>query len=144
VDHGASGLIGAIRDTEDPDPAFLARMRALRITVAPALANAPQADLERAGRDARHLFAAGVPIAVASMGHGLDRELELLVAAGLPPLDVVVAATRNGALALHQADRGTIEPEKRASLLVLSANPGEDIANLRKVVLRLADGEWVK
>jgi imidazolonepropionase-like amidohydrolase len=143
VDRGASGFVGMIRDTEDLDPAFLARLRALRITFAPALASAGPA-IDRAKRNTRKMFAAGVPIAAASLGGGLERELELLVEAGLPPLDVVVAATRNSALALHQADRGTIEPEKLASLLVLSANPGEDIGNLRRVVLRLVDGEWVK
>jgi imidazolonepropionase-like amidohydrolase len=143
VDRGASGFIGMIRDTEDLDAAFLARLRALRITVAPALAST-KSEQERVRRNTQRMFAAGVPIAAASLGAGLQRELELLVEAGIPPLDVVVAATRNGALALHRADAGSIEPERRASLLVLAANPGEDIANLRKVVLRLVDGEWVK
>jgi imidazolonepropionase-like amidohydrolase len=143
VDHGASGLVGMVRDTEDLDTAWLARLRALRITVAPALARTGTA-LDVAKRNTQRMFAAGVPIAAASLGAGLDRELELLVQAGLPPLDVVVAATRNGAMALHVADLGTIEPEKNASLLVLAGNPGEEIGNLRKVVLRLVDGEWVK
>jgi imidazolonepropionase-like amidohydrolase len=143
VERGAAGFVGMIGDTEELDPNFLARLRALRITFAPALAHAGAA-LDRAKRNTRRMFAAGVPIAVASLGSDPQHELELLVEAGLPPLDVVVAATRNGALALGRADAGTIEPEKRASLLVLAANPGEDIANLRKVVLRLSDGEWVK
>jgi imidazolonepropionase-like amidohydrolase len=143
VDRGASGLIGMVRDTEDLDPAWLARLRALRITVAPGLTHAGAA-LGLAERNTHRMFTAGVPIAVASLGGGLDRELELLVQAGLPPLDALVAATRNGAIALGESDRGTLEADKRASLLVLSANPGEDIGNLRKVVLRLVDGEWVK
>jgi imidazolonepropionase-like amidohydrolase len=143
VDRGVSGLIGMVRDTEDLDTAWLARLRALRITVAPALASAG-ASVDVAKRNTHRMFAAGVPIAAASLGAGLDRELELLVQAGLPPLDVVVAATRNGAIALREGDRGTIEPDKRASLLVLAGNPGEEIGNLRKVVLRLVDGEWVK
>jgi imidazolonepropionase-like amidohydrolase len=143
VDRGASVLVGMIRDTDDPDPSLLARMRALRITVAPALAQAGSA-IDRARRNTEKMFRAGVPIAAASLGGDFTHELELLVEAGLPPLDVLVAATRNGALALHQPDTGSIEPGKRANLLLLSANPGEDIANLRKVVLRLADGEWVR
>jgi imidazolonepropionase-like amidohydrolase len=143
VDHGAAGFVGMIGDTEDLDPTFLARLRALRITFAPALAHAGAA-LDRAKRNTRRLSAAGVPIALASLGGDPQRELELLVEAGLPPLDVLVAGTRNGALLLRRPDAGAIEPGGRASLLVLSANPGEDIANLRKVVLRLSDGEWVK
>jgi imidazolonepropionase-like amidohydrolase len=54
-----------------------------------------------------------------------------------------VAATRNGAAALHEVDEaGTIEPGKRADLLLLSANPAEDIRNLRKIVRTMRDGQW--
>ena len=143
VDHGASGLIGMIADTEALDPALLSRLRDLKITVAPALLHAGAA-LETAKRNTLRLFRAGVPIAAASEGGELQRELELLAAAGIPPLDIIVAATRNGALALRQADRGAIEAGRRADLLVLSANPGEDIANLRRVALRLDAGQWVR
>jgi imidazolonepropionase-like amidohydrolase len=141
VDRGASGLIGMIRDTEDLDPALVARLRDLRIVVAPALA-ASGGSLAIAQRNTMRLYRAGVPIAAASEGAGLPSELELLAAAGIPALDVLVAATRNGALALHDADRGTIEAGRRADLLVLSANPGADIANLLKVSMRMTGGEW--
>jgi len=64
---------------------------------------------------------------------------------GLPPLDAIVAATRNSAQLLRISNQaGTIAPGKRADLLVLSANPGEDVRNMRKVSLRLSAGEWVK
>jgi imidazolonepropionase-like amidohydrolase len=141
VDHGVSGLIGMIADTETLDPTLLTRLRDLQITVAPALLGAGTA-LDIAKRNTLRMFRAGVPIAAASLGGDLQRELELLAEAGIPPLDVLVAATRNGAIALHQPDRGTIEAGKRADLLVLSANPGVDIANLRQVALRLSGGEW--
>jgi imidazolonepropionase-like amidohydrolase len=63
----------------------------------------------------------------------------------MPPLDVIVAATRNSAAALQElAQTGTIEAGKRADLLLLSANPGEDIRNLRKIALRMSAGVWVK
>jgi imidazolonepropionase-like amidohydrolase len=143
VDHGVSGLIGMIADTEALDPALLSRLRDLKITVAPALLHAGAA-LETAKHNTLRMFRAGVPIAAASEGGDLQRELELLADAGIPPLDVLVAATRNGALALHQPERGTIEAGKRADLLLLSANPGADIANLRQVALRLNSGEWVR
>ena len=143
VDHGVSGLIGMIANTESLDPALLSRLRDLKVTVAPALLQAG-ASLEAAKRNTLRMFRAGVPLAAASLGGDLQRELELLADAGLPPLDVLVAATRNGAMALHQPDRGTVEAGKRADLLVLSANPGTDIANLRKVALRLNGGDWVR
>ena len=143
VDHGAAGFIGMIADTEDLDPDFVARLRNLQVGFAPGL-NRAGATVEVAKRNTRRLFQAGVPIAAASLGGDLTREIELLVDAGLPPLDAIVAATRNGAVMTRQPDRGTIAEGKRADLLVLSANPGEDIRNLRKVALRLLGGEWMK
>ena len=143
VDHGAAGFIGMIADTEDLDPTFLAHLRTLRVGFAPAVVTAG-AGLEVAKRNTLRLFQAGVPIGAASRGGDLQREIELLVEAGLPPLDAIVAATRNSAMLIREADRGTIAAEKRADLLVLSANPGEDIHNLRKVALRLNAGEWAK
>jgi imidazolonepropionase-like amidohydrolase len=141
VEHGVSGVIGGFRDTEDLDDALVARLRDLKITVAPALLHSGAA-LETAKRNTLRLFRAGVPIAAASEGGDLLRELELLAEAGIPPLDVLVAGTRNGAAALAEDDRGTVAEGKRADLLVLSANPGADIRNLRQVALRLTAGEW--
>ncbi len=142
VDKGSSGLVGMIRDTEDLDSALISKLRDLRIVVAPSLENAG-AGLEVAKRNTRRLFQAGVLLAVASEGGDPLHEAELLSEAGVPPLDVIVAATRNGAMALHQLDdRGTIEAERRADLLLLSANPAEDIKNLRKVALRVVAGQF--
>jgi imidazolonepropionase-like amidohydrolase len=144
VDNGALGFVGMLRDRAVPDPSFVAKMRNLRIVFAPALVSAGR-DLEIAARNTHALFTAGVPIAVASDGKDYQRELELLVEAGIPPLDVIVAATHNGATALRELDqRGTIQPGKRANLWLLSANPGEDIRNLRRVSARMAAGEWVR
>jgi imidazolonepropionase-like amidohydrolase len=144
VDGGAIGFIGMITDTEDLDEVLVARLRDLRIFFAPALA-AAGTSVEIAKHNTRRLFAAGVLIAAASNGSDLNREAELLVEAGIPPLDVIVAATRNSAAALQQLDQaGTIQAGKRADLLVLSANPGEDIRNLRKIALRMSAGAWVK
>jgi imidazolonepropionase-like amidohydrolase len=143
VENGAAVLIGMIRDTEQLDPAFLGRLRDLRIVYAPALsAIPPGAELDRARHNSARLFAAGVPLAVAGGGDTVH-ECELLVDAGVPPLDVIVAATANGARALGEsAERGTIAPGKRADLLLLAANPGEDIHNLRRVARRMTAGEW--
>lgn len=133
---GASGFVGIMHDKE-VDPAFIARLRDLRIFVAPALASFRQVP-EMAFKNTLKLFQSGVLIAVASSGGTLQRELELLADAGIPPLDVVVAATHNSAVALGRlSDEGTIQPGKLANLLLLKADPGEDIHNLRQVAFRL-------
>jgi imidazolonepropionase-like amidohydrolase len=84
--------------------------------------------LSNAGR----LYRAGVPLAVGTNGGNLGmlqgpsfhRELALLAEAGMPLGDVLVAATRNGALALGLLqERGTIERGKAADFLVLSEDP---------------------
>jgi imidazolonepropionase-like amidohydrolase len=142
VDRGATGFVGMIADTEDLDSTLVARLRDLRIFFAPALATAgPQLPVTL--RNTRRLFSTGVPIAVASNGSTLQAEIDLLVEAGVPPLDAIVAATRNGAAALHQLDKvGTIQAGKRSDLLLLSANPGADIRNLTRVALRIDAGKW--
>jgi imidazolonepropionase-like amidohydrolase len=59
-------------------------------------------------------------------------------------VEVITAATRNGALALRKLDElGTIEAGKRADLLLLNANPLEDVRNFRKIDQLMLDGEWV-
>ncbi len=142
VDNGASSLVGMIADTEDLDANLVSRLRDLRIVIAPALSQAGSG-LEVAKRNTRRLSQAGVLLAVASQGGDPIHEAELLVEAGVPPLDAIVAATRNGAMALGQLDRrGTIEGGKRADLVLVTANPGEDIRNLRRVVLRMTAGVW--
>jgi imidazolonepropionase-like amidohydrolase len=141
---GADVFIGMISDTEDLDAEFVAGLSRLQIFVAPQL-TAAGPRLEVAKRNTRRLFAAGVPIAVAADTTQYGQELFLLAEAGIPPLDVVVAATRHGAAVLNQLDAtGTIQTGKTADLLLLSANPGDDIRNLNKVALRVAAGEFVR
>jgi|SRR5579872_1608420 len=109
-------------------------------------------EFARAMRNTRKLAAAGVLIAVGSDGgSSMDfpglmthREIELLVEAGLSPAEAIVAATRNGALALRKSDElGTIEPGRRADLMLVAANPLEDVRNLRKIDRLMLNGEWV-
>ena len=67
-------------------------------------------------------------------GWGEHRELELMVRAGLSPMEALVAATRGSASMLGANDRGTLEKGKRADFLVLAGNPLEDVRNTRKLV----------
>ena len=67
-------------------------------------------------------------------GVSLHRELELLVDAGIEPLDVLMIATRNGAEELGiLSEIGTVEPGKIADLVVLGSNPIEAINNTRSI-----------
>jgi imidazolonepropionase-like amidohydrolase len=60
-------------------------------------------------------------------------ELELMVEAGLTPMQVLTAATRNGAEFLGAKDLGTLETSKWADLIVLNANPLTNIKNSRSI-----------
>jgi imidazolonepropionase-like amidohydrolase len=77
-------------------------------------------------------------------GASLHHELELLVEAGVPPLDVIKIATRNGAQALGiEEDVGTIESGKQADMIILSDDPVDDINNTRKIEAVISDGQFV-
>jgi imidazolonepropionase-like amidohydrolase len=71
-------------------------------------------------------------------GFAEHREMELMVAAGMTPLDVIVAATKTNAAILREHDAGTLEAGKRADFIVLNANPLDDIRNTRKI-----DAVWL-
>jgi imidazolonepropionase-like amidohydrolase len=59
----------------------------------------------------------------------------------MSPAQAIVAGTKNGAIAARGlADFGTLEAGKRADVLVLDANPLDDIKNLRKVSTVMKDG----
>ena len=74
-------------------------------------------------------------------GVALHREFELLVYAGIPPLEVIKIATRNGAEALNiMNEAGTIEIGKQADLVILNSNPAENIKNTRKIDMVLKKG----
>jgi imidazolonepropionase-like amidohydrolase len=64
----------------------------------------------------------------------LHRELAMMVEAGLTPMQALQAATRNPARFLGELDRsGTVETGKTANLVLLNANPLEDIRNTEKI-----------
>jgi len=75
-------------------------------------------------------------------GFGLHRELELLVASGLSPLEALRAATSTAAQALGKEDQlGTIAPGRLADMVVLDADPLEEVRNLQKIRLVVARGK---
>jgi imidazolonepropionase-like amidohydrolase len=77
-------------------------------------------------------------------GFSEHRELEDMVQAGLTPMQAIVCATQNNAALLGiEGTRGTLRSGKRADLIVLAANPLDDITNTRSIVTILHDGRTV-
>jgi imidazolonepropionase-like amidohydrolase len=87
-------------------------------------------------RNLAKLTAAGVRVSMGTDGNrawGAHEEMDDMVAAGMTPAQVIVAATRNGAEMLKIADAGTLAAGKSADFIVLDANPVDDIKNTRKI-----------
>jgi imidazolonepropionase-like amidohydrolase len=77
-------------------------------------------------------------------GWTIHRELESLVAAGLTPYQALAAGTRNPAEFVRASKEwGTIEKGKRADLLLLEANPLEDIRNTVRIEAVSVGGRWL-
>jgi 8-hydroxy-5-deazaflavin:NADPH oxidoreductase len=77
-------------------------------------------------------------------GFALHDELELLVEAGLAPLQALQAATLNPARYLEATDSlGTVEAGKLADLVLLDANPLEDIRNTRRIRGVVLNGRYL-
>lgn len=111
---------------------------------------AMQRRLVRALRDSGVTLLAGtdaggtIPMAP---GWALHDELQLLVNAGLSPYEALRAATANAgeffARSFHAEKSGTITPGARADLVLLAANPLEDIANTRRIRGVVVRGRWL-
>jgi len=100
----------------------------------------------------RGMNAAGVPImagtdATAPMifpGFSLHEDLAYLVKAGLTPMQALQAATSKPAEFLgRSAEQGTIEAGKRADLVLLEANPLEDIRNTQTIAAVFINGKFL-
>jgi len=87
-------------------------------------------------RNLAKINAAGVKIVLGTDGNrawGPHEEAADMVAAGMTPMQVIMAATKNAAEFLKMSDTGTLEAGKNADFIVLDANPLDDITNTRKI-----------
>lgn len=93
-----------------------------------------------------HLLAgteAGLPIPMLIPGASLHEELSELVKAGIPANEAILAATLNPAQAMDIPDAGIIAESKNADLLLLSANPLQNIENYKKIRGIMINGTWL-
>src|SRR5690625_2487106 len=96
-------------------------------------------------------YEAGVRIAVGSHarimhaepGWDYQHEMELLVRAGMEPMDVIVSSTMGNARYFRTERRlGSLEPGKLADLLIIDGNPVEDIRNMKNIERVMLNGSW--
>jgi imidazolonepropionase-like amidohydrolase len=77
-------------------------------------------------------------------GFSIHRELQVMVAAGLTPYEALRSGTAN--VAAHfgtAATAGTVAKGKRADLVLVDANPLDDIANSAKIAGVMLNGRWM-
>jgi imidazolonepropionase-like amidohydrolase len=101
----------------------------------------------------RKLHAAGAPFLAGTdtpagvdviPGISLHLELQRFVAAGFTPLQALQTATLNPAKFINKLDDfGTVQPGRIADLVLLEANPLDDIANTRKIAAVVTDGHYL-
>lgn len=99
--------------------------------------------LQQGNRNLKVLSDAGVQIAMGTdtgtnagqwQGYFEQVEIEMMVQAGMTPMQVLVAATSGAARVMKlEQQLGAIQPGKHADLLVLNANPLSDIRNTRQI-----------
>jgi imidazolonepropionase-like amidohydrolase len=79
-----------------------------------------------------------------SSGPAAHREMQLLVQAGIPTLEVIKIATHNGAVFLGKADdMGSVEEAKLADLVLLNSDPLANIDNTNDIALVMKNGKII-
>ncbi len=150
IEAGADGLEHGVTVEPITDDCLIDLMVEHNITYTPTLWINGAAHLDTPG-NVKKVSDAGVTIALGSdtfSGRGLFgantvHEAELMVAAGMSPIQSLIAGTSAAAQQCVRPDLGTVAPGKRADLILLSANPTQDVSSLRQLVMTILGGEIV-
>jgi imidazolonepropionase-like amidohydrolase len=130
-DRGIAGSLAWMSDTVPADE--LKKMQDAQAARKPGEPEAFQIQ----ARNLAKLNAAGIKIGMGtdgpSSGWNPHGEMADMVAAGMTPAQVIVAATRTSAEILRLSDLGTLAAGKSADFVVLDASPLDDITNTRKI-----------
>jgi imidazolonepropionase-like amidohydrolase len=128
---------------ETISPAQIARLQGRFPLKDAAALNQAATNWDQLSKGLATLYRAGVKIGLGTDGGGQQgdqfvgwtahTEIENLVAAGLTPMQALVAATRSSAEILGLDDLGRLAPGKSADFVVLDANPLDDITNTRRI-----------
>ena len=108
--------------------------------------DAPRNQILKALHDAgaRLLVGTDTPHPFVMPGFSIHEELANFVAAGLSPYEALKAATADAADFMGvPGEFGTIKPGARADLVLLAANPLEDIKNSKRIVGVMLSGRWL-
>ena len=133
--------LGAPILAETVAPAVLARATDTFASRAADAAERAARSYEQMERSLAKLHAAGASLVLGSdsgvqdhfYGFSAHRELELMVAAGLSPMEAIATATSRSADRLGLDDSGRLAPGARADFIVLDANPLDDVTNTRRI-----------
>ncbi|MDQ6773932.1 MAG: amidohydrolase family protein [Candidatus Dormibacteraeota bacterium] len=146
LDEETVSRMVADRRVAIPTLAMMEGVAAFLAAAAPPGVKVPGADYGASRASVGAMYRAGVPILAGTdanstpgspfsppHGESLHHELELLVDAGLSTLDALRAATSLPALHFGLHDRGSIEPGRRADLVLIEGDPLQDISATRNL-----------
>jgi imidazolonepropionase-like amidohydrolase len=129
------GTLARVRETARVDAGRLGPFLEMMVKQLPEFDRIGKANLKRVSD-------AGIPIAMGTdagnpltlHGPSVYAEMEAMQSAGMTPMQVIVASTHGGAMAMGlEKEIGTVEKGKSADLLLVAGDPTADVANLRKV-----------
>lgn len=150
VEAGADALEHGVMNEPITDDALIELMLERDVMFVPTLWAHGAAHPELAA-NVKKVSDAGVGIALGTdtfsgkgtYGENTLEEAELMVAAGMTTVQSLIAGTSAAAKQCDRADLGVVAPGKRADLLLLSADPTENISNIRKLRKTILNGEIV-